>query len=62
VRGPLRPSLVASAIIAGAVLVAGVVLLLTDGGVEILGPVLVYSVATAIVVALLLRPGRRSGR
>jgi len=62
VRDPLRPSLVASAIIAGAVLVAGIVLLLTDGGVEVLGPVLVYSVATAIVVALLLRPGRRPRR
>lgn len=55
-----RPSLIAWAIIAGAVLLAGVVLLVTGGGVEILGPVLVYSVAAAIVVALLMRTGRRS--
>lgn len=57
---PRRPSLIAWAIIAGAVLVATVVLMVTGGGVEILGPVLVYSVAAAVVVALLMRSGRRA--
>ena len=50
----------AAGIVLGSVLIAGVLVSATDLRVEYLGPVMVYAVALATVVALLLAPAGKA--
>jgi len=53
-----RPSALAALLVAAALLVSAVVVVATDARVDVLGPVVIFSVAAATVLALVLPDGR----